>query len=490
MRQVMSIVVVTVLLAAGFSAARVTAQEPLLRELLPAAADIGPGYVAVDDRARTLGEQAAMFGNPDEAGRLLATWGWRDNAFVVFQAVDPTAGGAPVTTVDISLTRFAAAADAAAALAYFLDDRAAVLGQGEAQNLSQWTGGDELRAIAGPVPGGDDTTLYARSGPLLLRVSATAAPGQTAPNPEEIARGIIARFTGQPGGASVTHPAAETGFPSLASFQTLPLDNAACFRVAGEGDMDLPAVAERLATGEDVAGSLDDLGWAGGSYRQFACDAEPGHAGWIDLSVHRFSDAASAAAAVSLFAETRARGMDLDLLPVPLTTLGDGDAALAGPAVNGTEYTRYVSRGAVLFAVTGVAPAGDPRPDVEQIVVALLAQPLDDPAPLAVTATATPYQLGEAAPPVTAMPTATPMPPKPIPEAPPMPLPTATPFPTATAIPPTPVPTATPLPTVPPPTPTPEAPSLIVVTVPPQPAATTGPLPTATPRVINLPDAG
>jgi hypothetical protein len=495
MRQVLSIAVAVVLLVAGSSALRVTAQQTALRDLLPSAADFGPGFVAIDDRPRSLGEQAAMFGAPDDAARRLAEWGWQDNAFVVFQATELTAGGAPVATVDISLTRFASDADAAAALAYFLDDRAAVLGQWEAQPLSQWAGG-ELRTIAGPVPGGNDTTVYARSGPLLLRASATAAPGQSAPAPEAIAREIITRFTGQmaPVSVGVMQPAAETLFPSLASFETLPLENAACFRVAGEGDMDLPAVVERLAAGEDVAGSLDDLGWDGGVYRQFACDPEPGHAGWIDLSVHRFPDAVSAADAVTLFAETRARGTDLQ--PAPLTALGDGDAAIAGPAVNGREYTRYVSRGPLLFAVTGVAPEGDPRPDVEEVAAALVALPLEEPAPLAVAATSTPYTLGEPAPTVTvaaAPPTATAIPPTPMPPS--TVPPTAPPQPTATAIPPTPVPTSTPLPTAPPPTPTPvptEAPALIPVAVPPQPTATAGPLPTATPRVINLPtpDAG
>jgi hypothetical protein len=487
MRYVLSIVAAVLLLAAGFSAMRATAQESSLRDLLPAAADLGPSFVAVDDRARTLSEQAAMFGNPEDAARRLAEWGWQDNAFVVFQATEPTAAGAPTATVDISLTRFASEAAAAAALAYFLDDRAAVLGQWEAQPLQQWAGG-ELRTIAGPVPGGEDTTIYARSGPLLLRISATAAPGQPAPSPETIARDIIQRFTGlaAPVGAAVMQTATGTGLPALASFATLPLDNAACFRLAGEGDMDLPAVTERLAAGGDVADALETLGWSGGAYRQFACEAEPGHAGWIDLSVHRFPDAAAAAEAVSLFAETRGRGMALQ--PAPLTTLGDHDAALAGPAVNGEEYTHYVSRGPLLFAVTGVAPAGDPRPDVEAVAAALLALPLVEAAPPAAAPTSTPYTLDDPVP--VLVPTATTIPPTPQPT-------TAPPIPTATSSPPTPLPTSTPLPTAPPPTATPvptAAPALIAVTVPPQPSATatTGPLPTATPRVINLPtpDAG
>ena len=117
MRQVLSIAVTFLLLAAGWSAMRAAAQEPSLHDLLPAAAEIGPAFVAVDERARTLAEQAAMFGNPDDAARRRAVWGGQANACVVFQATALTAGGAPAATVDISLTRFGDATAAAAALA-------------------------------------------------------------------------------------------------------------------------------------------------------------------------------------------------------------------------------------------------------------------------------------------------------------------------------------------------------------------------------------
>ena len=54
----------------------------------------------------------------------------------------------------------------------------------------------------------------------------------------------------------------------------------------------------------------------------------------------------------------------MGLQPVPAPTIGDSSAALAGPAVNGTEYL-YLSGGPLLYAVTGVAPdsGSDPRAD-------------------------------------------------------------------------------------------------------------------------------
>ncbi len=475
MRQTVSIaaVLILLLLVASIPAVRVTAQDASLAELLPTAAEIGPGFVVLDDRARTLAEQAAGFANPDEAARLLSDWSWRENAFKVFQATALTATGAPVATIDISLTRFANTADAASAMPYFLGDRTAMLGQREMSNpLDLPPIGDEMRVVSGDVEGGNDTTLYVRSGPLLLRISATTVPGEPAVAPHAIATEIIVRAGGQ-------SPSVIPGLqPENVLFQaeTLPLDNAACFRVAGEGELDVPAVAERLATGSAVTTALDDLGWQGGAFRQLTCDPPPGRAGWIDMSVHRFRDPAAAAAAVAMFAATRANGMDLQ--PVKVIALGDGDAALAGPAVNGTEYTRYVSSGPRLFAITGVAPEGDPRSDVEQIASALVALAGSAPDAAIAVPTSTPYVL-DAAPTVAPVATATPIP-----------LPTATPVPTATFVPaPTAVPIPTAIPTEPPPPTTipvviaPPAPTAI----PPRPTATTGPLQSPTPRVIHIP---
>jgi hypothetical protein len=246
--------------------------------------------------------------------------------------------------------------------------------------------------------------------------------------------------------------------------------------------MDVPAVVERLATDADASTTLEALGWQGGVYRQFTCKPPAGRVGWVDISVHRFPDAGSAAEAVAYFAASRAESMGLQ--PVLAPTIGDNSAALAGPAVNGTEYSLYLSEGPLLYAVTGVAPdsGSDPRADVEAIATALLAS-------------TGPVQVEEF--------------PSTAPAAPEVILPTMEPIPTATAVPtlvpisvptstPIPPPTATPIPTAPPmlaaiPTATPTPiPTAILPAAPPEPTATTGPLPTATPRVIHppTPDAG
>jgi hypothetical protein len=491
MRHLVSIVSL-LLLIASIPAVTVTAQQSSLLDLLPTAADLGPTFVAVDNRTRTLAEQATGFANADEAARLLAGWDWQENVFQVFQTVEAAPAGAPLATLDISLTRFANAEGATKALPYFLSDRAAVLAQHEvkSQNLTSRTIGDEMRVLTGPVDGGDDTTLYIRTGALLLRLSLTTTSGAPAMSAEEIAQGIVDRATTQPPSSTLTvmQSAAQ---PLL---DTLPLDHAACFSVAAEGELDVPAVVERLPTGADTSTELQNLGWQGGVYRQFTCKPPAGRVGWVDISVHRFPDAASAAEAATYFAASRAESMDLQSVPAP--AIGDSSAALAGPAVNGTEYSLYLSGGPLLYAVTGVAPdrGSDPRADVEAIATALLALP----GPVQVQEFPTTPAVPAAIPPTAApVPTSTPLPtlvPIPVATSTPIPVPTATPLPAAAPPMLAAIPTATPMPTAPPPptaVPTP-IPTAIMPAAPPEPTATTGPLPTATPRVIHppTPDAG
>jgi hypothetical protein len=473
------LVAALLLLIGSVPTVSVTAQDRSLLDLLPTAADVGPAFVVVDNRTRTLAEQATGFANADEAARMLAGWGWQENVFRVFKTADVNSTGAPVATLDISLTRFANTEGATNALPYFLSDRATVLAQFEvkSQNVTPQPIGDEMRVLSGPVEGGDDATLYVRTGALLLRLSLTTSSGAPAISPESIAQEIIDRAIGQtPSGTlTVMQPAAGS------LLDALPLDHAACFSVEGEGEMDVTAVIERLATDTGASTTLQNLGWQGGVYRQFACKPPPGRVGWVDISVQRFPDAASANEAVTYFAASRAESMDLQ--SVPATMIGDSSAALTGRAVNGTEYSLYLSEGPLLYAVTGVAPdsGSDPRADVEAIATALLSAtgPVQvEEFPIAAPAAS------EVIPPTMApIPTATPLPALvaiPVPTSTPIPPPTATPLPTAAPPMLAAIPTATPIP----------IPTAMIPAAPPEPTATTGPLPTATPRVIHPPTPG
>ena len=295
MRHTVTLALFCLLVLGVLPAIRVSAQNTSLVDLLPAASVIGPSFVVTENRSRTLDEQASGFANAGAAAQSLADWGWQENAFRVYQSAELTNTGQPVATVDISLTRFATEEGARLAMPYFVQDRVAVLGQREAPQAQRV--GDETRALSGPVDGGEDITFYVRSGPLLLRISATSASnsGLAMTSAEQIARAVL-----EP--TSTPSQTVQLAQPADALPVTLPLADAANFRVEGEGALDAPAVAERLAAGNDAADTLVTMGWQGGTFRQFASDPPPGGTGWVDLSLYRFADPSAAAGAVAMLA--------------------------------------------------------------------------------------------------------------------------------------------------------------------------------------------
>ncbi len=474
MRHLISAAALIVLLVSGLLAGRVQAQDGSLLDLLPTASEVGQGFALIESRSRTLGEQATGFSNANEAAERLADLNWQENALGRFAS--------DVESVDISLTRFATAEDAALAMPYFLEDRAAILGQQEFFNPGAI--GDEARAVNGFYNGLYDYTLYVRSGPLLLRISAASASGSPHASPERIAQGIIDRA-----GTSLAAETADVASEQAANValpESLPMTGVACSRM--EDEADVAALMERFDGIANAAATLPAMGWLEGASRQFGCDdPPPGHVGWVNMSVHRFSDAGSAAGAVYTFADSRALVTNLQAAP-PLA-LGDNAAALSGPTVNGTEYTLFVSRGNFLFRVTGVAPSGNPQPDVESIVAALYTQNTGEPVEVALAPTVAPVLAQPTAMPTIA-PVATIAPPTATPLPAIAPLPTATPVPTATPLPAVaPRPTSTPLPSAaPPPRPT-AVPTTISVAIPTAipTTAPSGSPPTPTPRVIRPP---
>ena len=149
--------------------------------------------------------------------------------------------------------------------------------------------------------------------------------------------------------------------------ESLPVATPGCFSIEDEGSFDVASLIDRFGEMPGADDHLATLGWEDGAFRQFVCDPAPrGHVGWFELNAHRFRDASSAADAVLLFASARALATRVHNVAAP--TLGDARAALAGPSDEGREYTLYASTGPLLLRVTGVAPDGDPSPEVKEIM--------------------------------------------------------------------------------------------------------------------------
>lgn len=157
---------------------------PALRGVLPTEAKLILGWTVVEEGARGEGAIAASFPAPAEAATLLATWGWEENVYRNY------AGPDRISTAEVSLHRFATASGAAEALPYYADGRSIALGLAPMPLAPL---GDQSTAVGGGVAGGRETTVYARRGALLVRVSVVLAAGDPTAEAIALATVVLAR---------------------------------------------------------------------------------------------------------------------------------------------------------------------------------------------------------------------------------------------------------------------------------------------------------
>jgi hypothetical protein len=140
---------------------RATAQFTQLSNGLPAATDLPGSLRVVDEGSRSASEIVASFPDPVEAAQQFSSWGWIENSYRTYAQVDPPASRG-VTSLEVSLHRFADPTGAASALLYFADARAAALG------LTV----EPMGHLVGNVPGGTEATVYDQQGTVLVRITA------------------------------------------------------------------------------------------------------------------------------------------------------------------------------------------------------------------------------------------------------------------------------------------------------------------------------
>lgn len=180
-----SFTIVILIVLTGFAAPPVWAQSALF-DVLPTAAEVSGGLIVSDEGERTLAEQATTFTDPIQTERLLAGWGWQQNAYRFFRAQY-----VPEIYVEISITQFASADDATAAMAYFVDDRKQST-NAEDRPIGPIVG-DEVRQLISPAAGGTDLTLYVRSGSLVMRLSELLQEGDPIAHLDKVADDILNR---------------------------------------------------------------------------------------------------------------------------------------------------------------------------------------------------------------------------------------------------------------------------------------------------------
>jgi len=153
--------------------------------VLPTVDQVPNGLVIISDGERTLADVASGFSDPAATIEQFVAWGWQGNVIRAFHVADETASDpAAIDGIYISVHEFGSPRFAAEALDYALAAHAAgtTLEETGVDGL-----GDYARALYGPMPYGNEITLYVQQGNSLIRLSASSPEG----NPTVEATGLM-----------------------------------------------------------------------------------------------------------------------------------------------------------------------------------------------------------------------------------------------------------------------------------------------------------
>lgn len=198
----------------------------------------------------------------------------------------------------------------------------------------------------------------------LSTVTPTAEPRSTAtrePEKESPSQGVAATEPSEPDRdiSAQTRPLLDL-LPTQAQ---LP----AGLVQADEAERSKEEVVAALGGTEEAAQLLDDWGWSGNAFRDFIADKNaPPQSGtsFLNVSVHRFADPASAANALIVFSDKVIVDQGLEEVEAP--AIGESARLLKG-APDGVPLTiLYAQQGPIMYRIGGStdSPDGDPTADV------------------------------------------------------------------------------------------------------------------------------
>jgi hypothetical protein len=134
-------------------------------------------------------------------------------------------------------------------------------------------------------------------------------------------------------------------------------------------------VIAALGGTEESAQLLDDWGWSGNAFRDFIADdtAEPaGETIFLNVSVHRFADAKSAANAMVFFSDQVVFVHGLEEVEPP--AIGESARLLRGAPDGVPLAVLYAQQGPIMYRIGGSteSPDGDPTADVLAVACRLV----------------------------------------------------------------------------------------------------------------------
>jgi hypothetical protein len=198
----------------------------------------------------------------------------------------------------------------------------------------------------------------------LATVTPTAEPGPTATRESEEESTASAIDATEP-----AEPDRDISAQTLPLLELLPTQEqvpAGLIQV-DEAERSKEEVIAALGGTEEAAQLLDDWGWSGNAFRDFIADEDaPPESGtsFLNVSVHRFADAESAANAMVFFSDQVIFGQGLEEVEPP--AIGESARLLRGAPDGVPLAVLYAQQGPIMYRIGGSteSPDGDPTADV------------------------------------------------------------------------------------------------------------------------------
>jgi hypothetical protein len=198
----------------------------------------------------------------------------------------------------------------------------------------------------------------------LAAVTPTAEPRPTATREQEEESPALAVDATEP-----AEPDRDISAQTLPLLELLPTQEQvpAGLILVDEAERSKEEVIAALGGTEEAAQLLDDWGWSGNAFRDFIADEDaPPESGtsFLNVSVHRFADAESAANAMVFFSDQVIFGQGLEEVEPP--AIGESARLLRGAPDGVPLAVLYAQQGPIMYRIGGStdSPDGDPTADV------------------------------------------------------------------------------------------------------------------------------
>lgn len=221
-------------------------------------------------------------------------------------------------------------------------------------------GDDDAAALVG--------TPAAEAGALpnaLATVTPTTVAQTATPRPRPTDAPSAAETTSEPDRdiSAQTQP--------LLDFLPTPDQVPAGLILADEAERSKADVVVSLGGSDEASQLLDDWGWSGNAFREFILGEDavpPGGTTYLNVSVHRFADAESAANALIFFSDQVIFGQGLQEVEAP--AVGETARLLLGAPDGVPLAVLYAQDGPILYRIGGSTATAESDPSADVLAVA------------------------------------------------------------------------------------------------------------------------